>query len=173
MAQASEKLFGEQPDDATVHVKHFSEMTAREVYDLLELRVAVFVVEQQCAYQEVDGLDLDAIHVWLSRHGQVVACARVMKPGVESECVSIGRVVSRARGLGDGERVLREAVRVAEERLGADSIYLEAQVYARGFYEKQGFGAVGEEFLLDGIRHIRMIRTGRGEIQRCPSVHGL
>ena len=140
-----------------VIVKKFSELSTEELYSILELRVAVFVVEQNCPYLEIDGLDRDAVHVWLEEDGRILAYLRVMDRGVESEHVSIGRLLAAERRKGYGTRILSEGVRVAKEYFGADSIYLEAQVYAKGLYEKQGFRAVSEEFLLDGIPHVKML----------------
>ncbi len=139
------------------HIKRFHELTVDELYDLLKLRTDVFVVEQKCPYPELDGLDREALHVWLSDEGGIAACLRVMDRGAESEHVSIGRVVAARRRQGLGTRVLREGIRAARERFGAEHIYLEAQTYARGLYEKQGFRAVSEEFLLDGIPHVKML----------------
>ena len=83
---------------------------------------------------------------------------RVMDRGVESEYVSIGRVIAARRRQGYGSRILTEGIRVAREYLKAGRIYLEAQVYARRFYELQGFRQVSDEFTEDGIMHIRMLR---------------
>ena len=141
----------------TVSVKKFSELSTEELYSIMELRVAVFVVEQKCPYPEIDGLDRDAIHVWLEEGGKILAYLRVMDRGVESEYVSIGRLLAAERRKGYGSRVLSEGIRVAKEYFGADKIYLEAQVYAKGLYEKQGFRAVSDEFLLDGIPHVKML----------------
>ncbi len=140
-----------------LHVKRYDELTKDELYALLRLRVAVFVVEQNCPYQELDGRDRAAVHVWLEDADGIAACLRVMDRGVESADVSIGRVVAARRRQGLGSRVLREGIRVAREVFGADRIYLEAQVYARRFYERQGFRQASEEFLEDGIPHIRML----------------
>ncbi|MDO5138829.1 MAG: GNAT family N-acetyltransferase [Oscillospiraceae bacterium] len=140
-----------------VIVKKFSELNTEELYSIMELRVAVFVVEQNCPYLEIDGLDRDAVHVWLEEDGKILAYLRVMDRGVESEYVSIGRLLAAERRKGYGTRILSEGIRVAREYFGADRIYLEAQVYARGLYEKQGFKAASEEFLLDGIPHVKMM----------------
>ena len=138
-------------------VKRFHELTVDELYDLLKLRTDVFVVEQKCPYPELDGLDREAVHVWLSDEGGVAACLRVMDRGAESEHVSIGRVAAARRRQGLGTRVLREGIRAAREYFGAEHIYLEAQTYAQGLYEKQGFRPISEEFLLDGIPHVKML----------------
>lgn len=137
--------------------KRFGELTAEELYAVLRLRVSVFVVEQKCPYMELDDLDQAAIHVWLEDEHGIQAYLRILDRGVENENVAIGRVIAVKRRCGLGSRILREGIRAAKELLGADKIYLEAQTYARGFYEKQGFRQVSGEFLLDGIPHVRMI----------------
>ena len=141
-----------------VFVKPFHELTVEQLYNILELRVAVFVVEQQCPYMDLDGLDQDAIHVWLEEDGVVTACARVMDRGVESECVSIGRVVTREHRKGRGSIILTECIRAASEHFNAGALYLEAQQYAVPFYARQGFEPVSEPFIMDGIPHVKMIR---------------
>ncbi len=140
-----------------LRIRRFEELSAEELYRILQLRVDVFVVEQQCPYPELDGLDREALHCWLEEGERVMAYLRVMERGAESPWVSIGRVVSRERGRGLGARILREGVRAARERLGAEAVYLEAQTYAAGFYEKQGFRRISAEFPLDGIPHVKML----------------
>ena len=138
-------------------VKRFDELTLDELYAIMKLRVSVFVVEQQCPYMELDDRDQQAIHVFLRENGEISAYLRIMDRGVNSEYVSIGRVLAAKRRCGLGTRILSEGIRLAKERFHADRIYLEAQTYARGLYEKQGFRQVSEEFLEDGIPHIKMI----------------
>ena len=140
------------------YVKRFDQLTLEELYRILKLRVDVFVVEQYCPYAELDGLDTAALHVWIEEGGEIRAYLRVMDRGAESEHVSIGRVIAAKRGCGLGSRVLQIGIRAAEEIYRADAIYLEAQTYARGLYEKQGFRQISDEFLLDGIPHIKMLR---------------
>ena len=140
-----------------LRVKHYNELTRDELYAILKLRVSVFVVEQQCPYQEADNLDQDAIHVWLEDGDGIEAYLRILDRGVENEHVAIGRVIAVKRRCGLGSRILEEGIRAAKELLDADKIYVEAQSYAREFYEKQGFRQVSDEFLLDGIPHVRMI----------------
>ena len=139
-------------------VKRFSELTAEELYWIMQLRVAVFVVEQQCPYMEIDGLDPGAVHVWLEDDEGMEAYLRVLDRGAESAYCAIGRVIAVKRRMGLGSRVLAEGIRAAQTYFGADAIYLEAQTYGRGLYEKQGFRQISEEFLLDGIPHIAMLR---------------
>ena len=138
-------------------VKSFEELSTRELYDLLRLRVDVFVVEQRCPYPELDGRDQASLHVWLQDETGIQAYLRIMDRGVSSEYVTIGRVIAVKRRQGLGSRILAEGVRLARERFGAEQIYLEAQVYAKTLYEKQGFRAISEPFLEDGIPHVKML----------------
>ena len=138
-------------------VKHFDELTARELFDLYKLRVSVFVVEQNCPYQEVDDADRMSYHVWLRDENGIAACLRVIPAGVSFEDVSIGRVIAVRRRCGLGTRIVTEGLRVAQEKLGAQRVTIEAQTYARALYENLGFRRTSEEFLEDGIPHIRML----------------
>ena len=138
-------------------VKRFEELTNNELYDILKLRVNTFVVEQHCPYPELDDKDQDAPHVFLRDEEGIQAYLRVMDKGVSSEQVSIGRVVAVTRRKGYGSRVLEEGMSVAAEYFQADKIYLEAQTYARGLYEKHGFRQISDVFLEDGIPHIKML----------------
>ena len=144
-------------EDLTLHIKHFHELTTEELYNILRLRVSVFVVEQNCPYMELDDLDQDALHVWMEDGAGIEAYLRILDRGVVSEHVAIGRVIAVKRHLGIGSRILAEGIRTARERFGAEHIYLQAQTYARRLYEKQGFRQASEEFLLDGIPHMEMI----------------
>lgn len=137
-------------------VKKFDELSVGELYEILKLRSDVFVVEQNCVYPDLDGLDQDAWHVYLRDGDGIQAYLRVMDRGAKFEDVSIGRVISMKRRCGLGTRILQAGVRVAREKLAARRITLEAQVYARGLYEKLGFVQTSGEFLEDGIPHIRM-----------------
>ena len=143
-------------------VKTFPELTTDELYRILQLRDAVFVVEQQCPYMEIDDLDRGALHVWLEDENGIEAYLRVLDRGKAHAHCAIGRVIAVRRREGLGSRVLAEGIQAAEARFGADAIYLEAQTYARGLYEKQGFRQIGGEFLLDGIPHIPMLRQAQG-----------
>ena len=141
----------------TTQIRRYEELTREELYAILRLRVAVFVVEQQCAYMELDNLDQGALHIWMEDEDGIAAYLRVLDRGAESEDVSIGRVISVRRRQGLGSRILAEGIKAARDRFGAERIYVEAQTYAKGLYEKQGFRQVSEKFLLDGIPHVKMI----------------
>ena len=138
-------------------VKAFSELTTVELYEILKVRVAVFVVEQSCPYMELDDLDKTAIHVWLRDEQGIEAYLRVMDRNAEREYASLGRVLAVKRRQGLATRVVREGIRLAREHFGANKVYLEAQTYAKGLYEKQGFVQISEEFLEDGIPHVKML----------------
>ncbi|MDO4271095.1 MAG: GNAT family N-acetyltransferase [Eubacteriales bacterium] len=109
---------------------------------------------------ELDNLDQDAIHIWFEDEEGIKAYVRVMGQGVESEYASIGRVIAVKRRCGLGSQILAEGVRAARECFQAKRIYLEAQVYAKRLYEKQGFRQISGEFLLDGIPHVKMLLEG-------------
>jgi len=142
-------------------VKSFNELTAGELYKILRARIAVFVVEQNCPYQDLDEKDFSAYHVFLTDKGEVKAYVRVMDRGVSFNEVTIGRVITTERKKGYGKIVMREGIRVAKEKFGADTIRIGAQVQARGFYEKLGFKQDSGEYLEDGILHIEMVLTVR------------
>ena len=137
-------------------VKHFSELTTRELFEIYKVRVAVFVVEQKCAYQEVDDMDREAYHLWFEDDDGIEAYLRLMPAGVARAEVSLGRVIAVKRRCGLGTKIVAEGIRFAKEKLGASEIVIEAQTYVKKMYESLGFRAESEEFLEDGIPHIRM-----------------
>ena len=139
-----------------LHKKAFIELTLDELYELLRVRSEVFVVEQNCVYQDMDGDDKQSIHLWLTKGEKVVALARVCPAGVHLSENSIGRVITTERGKGYGEQIMRAAIDAAVEHFGATLIEIEAQEYAQAFYEKVGFRKVSDTFMLDNIPHIRM-----------------
>ena len=121
------------------------------------MRVNVFVVEQECAYKEIDEKDKKSYHVYLKDKNEIKAYLRVLDKGVSYEEVSIGRVLTTERGIGLGNKILEAGIKVAKENMNADKIKIEAQSYAKKFYEKFGFTQISDEFLEDGIPHIEMI----------------
>ena len=139
-----------------LHKKSFGELTVDELYELLRVRSEVFVVEQNCAYQDMDGDDQPSIHLWLTDNDKVVALARVCPAGTHLKEISIGRVITTERGKGYGKQIMLHAIDAAIEHFGATLIDIEAQEYARGFYESVGFKQSSDTFMLDGIPHIKM-----------------
>ena len=140
--------------------KHFNDLTAKELYEILRLRVDVFVVEQKCPYPEVDGKDLDAWHLWFEDEDGIAGYLRLLAPGVSFKEASIGRVIAKKRRCGIGSKLMQAGIEKMKEIYEDIDIRIEAQVYAREFYEKAGFVKVSEEFLDDGIPHIEMLRKG-------------
>lgn len=137
-------------------VKHYNELTLDELYDIIKLRVDVFVVEQNCPYYELDGKDKSAYHVFCRENGKMIAYLRVLDRGISFDTVSLGRVISLKRRCGLGTELLKAGIGVAVEKYNADKITIEAQTYARKFYEGVGFVKISDEFMEDGIPHILM-----------------
>ena len=143
-----------------LYIKHFSELTISELYKILRARAEIFVVEQNCPYQDLDNKDLNAWHVWFEDGDGVAAYCRVLDKGVSYPNEgSIGRVITVKRGTGLGFKVMMEGIRVAEEEFGQTSLRISAQQYAQGFYEKCGFVRVSEPYLEDDIPHVEMVRN--------------
>ncbi len=139
-----------------LHKKAFHELTLDELYELLRVRGEVFVVEQNCVYQDLDGDDQASIHLWLTSDDKIVALCRVCPAGTHMNEVSIGRVITTERGKGYGKRIMLEGIAAAKEYFNAKVIEIEAQEYAKGFYEQVGFRQSSAPFILDGIPHIKM-----------------
>ncbi len=137
-------------------IKTFDELTTAELYMILRARAEVFVVEQECVYQDLDGIDTDALHVFTVENGELSSYLRIFIKDRMSKTTQIGRVLTVKRGMGLGLSLLFEGIKAAHDRLCAEEIYIEAQVYAIGFYEKAGFYVTSDEFLEDGIPHVKM-----------------
>ena len=138
------------------YIRRFDELSTAELYEILKLRNAVFIVEQNCAYQDIDGLDETAYHMWLEDENGIAAYVRLLPPGVRFDDSVIGRVIAVRRRSGVGAQIVRTAQSAVREVFGTDSVTIEAQVYAREFYEKLGFVQQSDEFDEDGIPHILM-----------------
>lgn len=138
-------------------IKRFDELTNGELYDILKARSDVFVVEQSCPYPDMDGKDKSAYHLFLRDENGIAAYLRVLKAGASFPEPALGRIFTTRRGEGLGAEIVRKGIRFAREKLGAEKLRIEAQVYARGFYEKLGFRQCSEPFMDDGIEHIEMI----------------
>ena len=148
-----------QKYEPVLHKKSFQELTTDELYELLRVRSEVFVVEQNCVYQDLDGDDQKSIHLWLTLADKVVALARICPAGTHMSEISIGRVITTERGKGYGKQIMLNAIDSAIKHFHATRIDIEAQEYAKGFYESVGFRLSSESFMLDGIPHIRMTWT--------------
>ncbi len=144
----------------TTAVKTFNELTSQELYDLLQLRSEVFVVEQDCVYQDIDGKDEKALHVLGYKDEKVVAYTRVFKPGDYFEQASIGRVVVKEseRQFKYGYDIMKASIDAIDFHFRVTNIKISAQTYLRKFYNNLGFKQIGGEYLEDGIPHIAMIK---------------
>lgn len=136
--------------------KRFDKLTPEELYKLLALRSQVFVVEQNCVYQDLDGRDDKAWHMWLEDEDGIQAYLRILDPGVVHEDCAIGRVLCLKRRKGYASKLLSAALDLIQEKTLSDSFYLEAQEYAKSLYENLGFKQTSEPFLEDGIPHVSM-----------------
>lgn len=139
--------------------KTFKELSVNELYEILQLRAEIFVVEQNCVYNDLDGLDKLAIHQFLKKNGEIIAYSRLLKPGTRFPDYSIGRVVVKQseRGKGFGIEMMNEAKNFILKEWKASKIKISAQKYLRKFYEDLGFKIVTDEYLEDGIPHYGMI----------------
>ena len=117
------------------------------------------MVEQNCVYQDMDNDDQKSIHLWLTLGNRIVAQARVCPAGTHMREISIGRVITTERGKGYGKQIMLHSIEAAVKHFGATLIDIEAQEYAKGFYESVGFRQSSETFMLDGIPHIKMTWT--------------
>ena len=136
--------------------KYFEELTALELYEILRARAEIFVVEQNCVYQDLDGTDYRSLHIYFEEKGKVLAYLRAFKKTDMKNTVQMGRVLSIEHGIGLGGKILIEGLELIREKMNPDCIYIEAQCYAVGYYEKVGFKVCSEEFLEDGIPHVQM-----------------
>lgn len=140
--------------------QHFQELTSLELYDLLALRVAVFVLEQNCPYQDLDGKDQKSFHlIKRNEKGELIATARVLPAGISYEEVSIGRfvVAEAARKNGVGLAILKETMAFIRTEFGEVAVRISAQQHLTHFYAQVGFSPTGKKYLEDGIPHEEMI----------------
>ena len=143
------------------NIKRFNELSIQELYVILQLRSEVFVVEQDCVYQDLDNKDLDAYHVLGILDKEIVAYARIFKPGDYFLESSIGRIVVKKefRKFQYGYKLVENSIQFIENNLQQNTILISAQSYLTKFYNSLGFIRVGEEYLEDGIPHIKMLKT--------------
>ena len=139
-----------------VLVKSFKELTKEELFQIFKLRVSVFIVEQNCAYQEIDEWDIVSHHVLLKEDDEILGYLRILPPNTVFDSVSLGRVIAVKRRQGIGTKLVAEGIEAAKRLYQPKSITIEPQTYAKGLYEKLGFQQTSDEFLEDGIPHIQM-----------------
>ncbi len=138
-------------------IKNFDELTTKELYEILKARAEVFVVEQNCVYQDLDDKDYECLHMFYEEEGKIVAYLRSFKKQNDENTIQFGRVLTINRGAGLGRKILKDAILEIRKNTTASKIFLEAQTYAIKFYENEGFKVCSEEFLEDGIPHIEMV----------------
>lgn len=138
----------------------FDDLRVVELYEVLRLRSEVFVVEQQCIYQDMDGLDRQAMHLLGVQGGELKAYARCFEPGVTFAEASIGRVLVHpsARATGLGHALMEQAIVAIAQVWGPQAIRIGAQAHLAGFYAKHGFKDMGKPYVEDGIPHLEMRR---------------
>ena len=139
-------------------IKKFGELSINELYDILRLRAEVFVVEQDCVYQDVDAKDQKALHLFISDDDKIVGYTRMFDKGDYFDEASIGRVVVQEnyRDKALGHMLMKESIKAIKTNYNTSKITISAQKHLKGFYESHGFTQVGNEYLEDGIPHIKM-----------------
>jgi len=145
----------------SICIKSFKDLNTQELYDLLQLRSEVFVVEQDCVYQDIDGKDQKALHILGYKNEKLVAYTRIFKPGDYFKETSIGRVVvlKNERQHNYGYDIMKASIDAIKIHYNTTEIKISAQTYLKNFYNNLEFKEVGEEYLEDGIPHIAMIHN--------------
>ncbi|MDX1592166.1 MAG: GNAT family N-acetyltransferase [Balneolaceae bacterium] len=147
-----------------VYYEQFEDIPVRTLYDILKLRQDIFIIEQDCIYEDIDRLDLHSSHLVLFDEESLAGYSRLVPPGVKYDDISIGRIAIsqdyRNRGL--GKELVQRSIRIAESA-GFKRIRIEAQTYLNEFYRELGFRSDGDEYILDGIPHREMIWTASGK----------
>lgn len=141
------------------YIKSFDELSNMELYQILELRVNVFVVEQNCAYPEIDGKDVHCFHLMKKEGDEIVAYTRLLPPGVSYEQASIGRVIVNPnyRGKKIGYELMEKSIEMILVKFRTEDIRIQAQSHLSSFYASFGFKPISEEYLEDEIPHIDML----------------
>ena len=141
-------------------IKTFSELSRDELYDILQLRSEVFVVEQDCVYQDIDGKDQKAWHVLGYKNNQLIAYSRIFDSGDYFNLPSIGRIIVKEnkRRFKYGNHLVDESIQFIHKKFEEKIIEISAQKYVINFYNSHGFIQQGDEYVEDGIPHVRMLR---------------
>ncbi len=143
-----------------VVIKKFNDLSTLELYEILQLRSEVFVVEQDCVYQDIDGNDQKALHIIGTVENKIIAYTRCFRPGDYFREASIGRVVVKEsqRKFKRGNQIMNKSIKAIEDHYKTNTIKISAQCYLNKFYTNLQFKPIGEKYLEDGIPHIYMIR---------------
>jgi len=142
-------------------IKSFEEFQLKEFHDLIALRISVFIIEQNCPYQELDGKDQNSTHVICKKDDRIIATARIVAPGLSYHEPAIGRVLiaEEQRGLGLGHQLMIETLKAAEQKYGKIPVRMSAQEHLIGYYNAHGFKVASEVYLEDDIPHVQMLYT--------------
>ncbi|MCR1975207.1 GNAT family N-acetyltransferase [Clostridium sporogenes] len=140
-------------------IKKFNELTVEEIYEILKIRNEVFIVEQECPYEDCDGKDKNAYHLFYMEEGKVISYLRILEKGLSYDEISIGRVLVNKdyRGKGLARKSILQAIYFIRNDLKENSIRISAQHYLMDFYKSFGFEPVSEVYLEDNILHIEML----------------
>ncbi|MDR0265569.1 MAG: GNAT family N-acetyltransferase [Sphingobacterium sp.] len=143
------------------NLKKFDELSNKELYRILKLRMEVFVLEQECLYPELDDKDFACLHLWAEQEGSILAYTRLVPPGLSYPQASIGRVIvaEQARGTGLSQQLMISSIESVSKEFGVNDIQIGAQFHLKSFYEKLGFRQVSEPYPDYGILHIDMIKS--------------
>lgn len=140
--------------------KTFGELTTEELYQILRVRSEVFIIEQNCNYQDLDNTDQKALHLWAEENGKIIAYCRLFNANIKYNESSIGRVLtaSKHRKRNLGKQMMKYAVQIIENRFKTSKIRISAQDYLIDFYQEFGFIATDKKYLEDGLPHTEMFR---------------
>ncbi len=141
-------------------VKSFQELSLEEFHDIIALRIQIFIIEQNCPYQEVDGKDKLAHHLFFKNEmDEIIAVTRILPQGISYEEVAIGRVVvhEEYRGTGLGNQLMADSMNFVKDKYGEVPVRLSAQKHLENYYGNHGFKSTGKEYLEDGIPHVEML----------------
>ncbi len=136
----------------------FDELSPQQIEDIFRLRQRVFIIEQTCFYEDIDGYDRQANHLLMYEQNELAGYLRIFEPGIKYQEWSLGRIVvdKKFRGKGVGEQLIKEGIR----HCGGGPVRIEAQAHLQTYYEQFGFSSEGEIYPVDGINHIQMVRSG-------------
>ena len=141
-------------------VKSFQELSLEEFHDIIALRIQIFIIEQNCPYQEVDGKDKLAHHLFFKNEiDEIIAVTRILPQGISYTEVAIGRVVVHEdyRGTGLGNQLMADSMNFVRDKYGEVPVRLSAQKHLENYYGNHGFKSTGKEYLEDGIPHVEML----------------
>ncbi|MFA5575461.1 MAG: GNAT family N-acetyltransferase [Brumimicrobium sp.] len=140
-------------------IKHYNDLSLNEFHDIIALRIKVFIIEQNCPYQELDGKDKKSYHlICRDNEGELVGTLRILPQGVAFKEVGLGRIVldESVRGVNNGHQMVEEAMKFCKAEFGEVPIYMSGQKHLESFYQKHGFESTGKEYMEDNIPHVEM-----------------